>query len=74
VRALVDIARLEAGQPTAATLVAHVDARSAVDHARSLQTAAREALTSLASTSPVTEAARETTADGSRAVADGDDV
>jgi hypothetical protein len=43
-RALVDIARLEAGEPTSAALVAHVDAATVASRVGALQRQARAAL------------------------------
>jgi hypothetical protein len=43
-RALVDIARLESGEPTTAALVAHVDAATVASRVSELQRQARAAL------------------------------
>jgi hypothetical protein len=73
VRALVDIARLEAGEPTSSALVTHVTADEVIARVRALQTSAIAALS--APVSPITEAAGdspgELSADGSRIAPDG---
>jgi hypothetical protein len=73
-RALVDIARLEAGEPTSAALVAHVDAAAVASRVSELQRQARAALAVVVKSDPdddsdidvslAAEAERDQQADG----------
>jgi uncharacterized protein (UPF0254 family) len=66
VRALVDILRLEAGEPTSAALVAHVSSAEVADRVAQLQAQARAALTMAAA-----DASLAAPATGDDASADG---